>query len=71
MKTCDLLYSDTSFLDDLVRECSGEADNSALGRGVVEQLKISKEEVGAQKNRTYLGVTDEWVLKCQHDSSRR
>jgi len=66
----DLLDSDTSFLDDLVRECSGETDNSALGRGVVEQLKISKEDIGARENRTYFGVTDEWVLEYQHDSRR-
>lgn len=33
------LDSDASLLDNLVRESSGEADNGALGRGVIEQLK--------------------------------
>ena len=34
----DYVDSNTSFLYDLVRECSGETDNSTLGRSVVEEL---------------------------------
>jgi hypothetical protein len=37
----DILDSDTSLFYNLVRESSGESDDSSLGRGVIEELGIS------------------------------
>jgi len=45
----DYVDSDTSFLHDLVRKCSGETDNSTLGRGVVEELILVYSRVEADE----------------------
>lgn len=37
-RRANVLDSNALLLDDLVRQCPGEADNRTLGRGVVEKL---------------------------------
>jgi hypothetical protein len=42
-ETHDTVDSDTLVLDELVRQGPGESDNSALGRGVIDQLGVTDE----------------------------
>jgi hypothetical protein len=55
----DSLHSDTPVLDDLVGQRSGEANDRALGRGVVEELMpISQHATRAQGGFRHLRLDD-------------
>jgi hypothetical protein len=59
----DNVDSNTTFLYDLVRESSGETDNSTLGGGVVEELSSAYANWDCLYFLwIYLRVSYEWVL---------